>query len=385
MALSRDKFLLAAGGNPAIRIYDTVAATRNSAPPSSDAVGNVDEAVAGTAAAAPNNALASPSTVVTATEPPLRVLEGHRGNVTALGFHPTGRWLWSVGEDCTLRIWQREEAKGPAGFECLREISLRHPISCAALAGDELLFLGDAKGRISAWDVKKFVPLLEVAADEQSSAPLRSVSVSADGRLVASIDQAARLALWLVDRTSSTTSLPTCLRLRRLAGIEAHPGAYATKCLFSPDGRAVLTTSADGLAKLWRIVLPHHRSAESLPLSAPPTTSTTRNDGGDDCGDEDGAFLLPPLGGPIDRTLALGDEVRLELDQVFSGHSKWVWDCAFSADSAYIVTASSDNTARLWDAATAETIAIYSGHTKALTGLALNDLPLDHDLPAPAS
>jgi G protein beta subunit-like protein len=96
-------------------------------------------------------------------------------------------------------------------------------------------------------------------------------------------------------------------------------------------------------------------------------------------------FSSPPLGGPIDHTLALGAEVRLELDQVFSGHSKWVWDCAFSADSAYIVTASSDNTARLWDAATAETIAIYSGHTKALTGLALNDLPLDHDLPASAS
>jgi WD40 repeat protein len=36
---------------------------------------------------------------------------------------------------------------------------------------------------------------------------------------------------------------------------------------------------------------------------------------------------------------------------VFSaaGHTRWVWDCVFSVDAAYLVTASSDATARLWD------------------------------------
>lgn len=60
----------------------------------------------------------------------------------------------------------------------------------------------------------------------------------------------------------------------------------------------------------------------------------------------------------------------------FEGHLKWVWDCAFSADSAYLVSASSDNTARLWSVSSGECICIYTGHTKALTSVALNDLAL---------
>jgi WD40 repeat protein len=37
-----------------------------------------------------------------------------------------------------------------------------------------------------------------------------------------------------------------------------------------------------------------------------------------------------------------------------AGHTRWVWDCVFSVDAAYLVTASSDTTARLWDLTTGE-------------------------------
>ncbi len=39
------------------------------------------------------------------------------------------------------------------------------------------------------------------------------------------------------------------------------------------------------------------------------------------------------------------------------------------------MVASSDNTARLWDLAQGETIRTYTGHTKAITCVALNDFP----------
>ena len=50
-----------------------------------------------------------------------------------------------------------------------------------------------------------------------------------------------------------------------------------------------------------------------------------------------------------------------------------MWDCAFSADSAYLVTGSSDKTAKLWDVKSGEVILEYKGHTKAITAVALND------------
>ena len=60
-----------------------------------------------------------------------------------------------------------------------------------------------------------------------------------------------------------------------------------------------------------------------------------------------------------------------------AGHSRWVWDCVFSVDAAYLVTASSDCSARLWDLSTGEAIRMYSGHHKATVCCALNDSAIE--------
>ena len=112
-----------------------------------------------------------------------------------------------------------------------------------------------------------------------------------------------------------------------------------------------------------------------------------------------------------DKTVKLWNvEENFMLSKTLVGHQRWVWDCAFSADSAYVansllpseedkflreeilkkcaalpgsplwslcrrylVTASSDKTARLWDLETGDAILEYAGHGKALTCVALND------------
>ena len=63
----------------------------------------------------------------------------------------------------------------------------------------------------------------------------------------------------------------------------------------------------------------------------------------------------------------------ISLSSTLSGHTNWIWDAAFSADSSFILTGSSDNTARLWDMSAGEVICIYSGHSKAITAVAIND------------
>lgn len=93
---------------------------------------------------------------------------------------------------------------------------------------------------------------------------------------------------------------------------------YITRVSYSPDGAYLCTCSADSTSKIY------HRASQS----------------------------------PV----------------LIKGHSKWVWDCAFSADSAYLLTASSDCTARLWETATGDPVAVYSGHGKAVTCIALNDV-----------
>ena len=46
---------------------------------------------------------------------------------------------------------------------------------------------------------------------------------------------------------------------------------------------------------------------------------------------------------------------------------------AFCADSGYLVTASSDATARLWNLRTGDVVRQYHGHQSAVTCVALND------------
>lgn len=76
---------------------------------------------------------------------------------------------------------------------------------------------------------------------------------------------------------------------------QAH-SKYITRVLLSPDVQKLATCSADQTAKIWNV-----------------------------------------------------DDKKFSLESTLHGHQRWVWDCAFSADSAYLVTACSDHYARLWE------------------------------------
>ena len=68
------------------------------------------------------------------------------------------------------------------------------------------------------------------------------------------------------------------------------------------------------------------------------------------------------------------DSKSITLTSTLSGNNNyWIWDSAFSADSSFLLTGASDNTARLWDVTAGEVICIYSGHSKAITAVAMND------------
>jgi WD40 repeat protein len=63
-----------------------------------------------------------------------------------------------------------------------------------------------------------------------------------------------------------------------------------------------------------------------------------------------------------DNTARIWDATTAKEIAVLRGHEDPVYSAAFSPDGPRIVTASSDNTARIWDAATAKEIAVLRGH-----------------------
>lgn len=149
--------------------------------------------------------------------------------------------------------------------------------------------------------------------------------------------------------------------------VQAHQG-YITRCAFSPSTDLLATTSSDHTVKIWQFgSLPSPERREQRPRSDEDTDDEHRPTSNDDKGDEI-TFTSD------DDEIAADVETPLLLRETLEGHLKWVWDCTWSADSAYLVSASSDGTARLWSISSGDCICIYTGHTKALTGVALNDL-----------
>jgi len=109
---------------------------------------------------------------------------------------------------------------------------------------------------------------------------------------------------------------------------------YITRILLSPDVKKLATCSADHTAKIWEVEMAQDRA-----------------------GFQEAAGEPKPF--PLEATL--------------SGHQRWVWDCAFSADSAYLVTACSDHYARLWELHSQQVIRQYNGHHRGVVCVALND------------
>ena len=74
-----------------------------------------------------------------------------------------------------------------------------------------------------------------------------------------------------------------------------------------------------------------------------------------------------------DKSIRLWNTATWELTKTMSQHQRWVWDAAFSADSLYLVSVSSDMVGKLWDLRGGDAIRNYNGHSLAVTCVALND------------
>jgi G protein beta subunit-like protein len=202
-----------------------------------------------------------------------------------------------------------------------------------------------------------------------------------------------------------------------VAKFQAHKD-YLTRVLLSPDVKHLATCSADHTAKVWALdpdygpakalaketaakqaagisdkpTSKNGTSAEETTSAAGPNNFTLANVVSSEAreiwkhGDErpdaipntegsaskenDSSAHFPPLpdGPPIDPSTN-----ALFLEATLTSHQRWVWDCAFSADSAYLVTVCSDHYARLWELSTGAIIRQYSGHHRGCVCVALND------------
>ena len=357
LAISPDKRFLAAAANQHVRLYDcSVAAPSNLnlAPGAATATATATATAAGGAAAA----------AAAAAQPqhgganPVATFDGHSGNVTGIAWHCDAKWLVTGSEDGTLKIWDTRTSRAQRVYDH------RAPVNDVVIHPNQgELVSCDQAGSVKVWDLGENGCSHELVPEEE--VPIRSVTVASDGSCLVAGNNKGNVYVWRIQngaygadgqplppgqagQAGQTGQGADFTDLQPVTKFQAHE-KYLTRCLLSPDVRHLATCSADATVKIW---------------------STSR--------------------------------YEFALEKTLVGHQRWVWDAAFSADSAYLVTgkcsrdlffskasqqptltntarcvaASSDHVARLWELASGETVRQYNGHHRAAVCVALNDSSL---------
>lgn len=244
---------------------------------------------------------------------PVTEFEGHTSNVTAVGFQNNSRWVYSGSEDGTIKIFDTRSAGVQRNYENKDKAGIN---SVALHPNQAQLISADQTGTVRVWDLimDKCVAQSKPETDDIA---MRSVSVASNGSMVAACNNVGHCFLWQMESQQTCATLGDHLPLAK----KIHD-TYSLKCVISPDRKLLATASADQTVKIWR---------------------------------------LPDF----------------TLDKILAKHQRWVHDIAFSADSSYLASASSDGRARLWQLSDGEMIRHYTGHTKAIVAVALNDSSLD--------
>lgn len=316
LEISPDKQFIAAAGNPVVRLYE---------------ISNSEARL---------------------------TLEGHKGNITALGFQKEGNFIYTSSEDGTIKLWDLRSSS----FS--RSWNVGSPCNSVCLRTDrDELISGDQNGHVKIWDLGQdgrgcvhsvqpsttpsSATSLSTSQQEENNTTgsgrnndtkpssldikgerldalqskrrvyaddpikIQSVDISDDSRTLVALSTHGLVFAWdpssLVDGT-----------LRPVTQFRAHDlGVYGLHAKISPDSRHLVTTGSDGTAKLWDTITWHQTKLLNQP--------------------------------------------------------KWVWDAAFCADSSYLVTSSSDNVARLWNLRDGDVVRSFFGHSSAVTCVALND------------
>jgi WD40 repeat protein len=293
-------------------------------------------------------------------------LWGHTDYIANVSFSPDGNAIVTSSGDSTARLWTSDgqlvkELKGHS-----------RPLAMALFSPDgKFVVTASADNTVRVWDSLDGKLITEFRGHSQA---VNDVEFSSDGQFIVTADDDQTARLWPFHPGERGTS----------STIESwQHSAAVTSIASSPNGSEVAATTRDG--NLWldgvgmqrsvpfRYLVDRNARVADVRFSPDGQSIATTRGAAGVIYNIDGlrAFVdsnrssfiyRDQMPAPADKkeNQAEPDGVKLE------GHSGDINSVAFSPDGRFVVTASADGTARVWDAATGKTIGELRGHSKSV-------------------
>jgi RNA polymerase sigma factor (sigma-70 family) len=277
----------------------------------------------------------------------------HGGFVHAMAYSSDGRTLTTTSGGGVIRVWDaatgqprpatRNESLGTgAAFALSTDGSLLATDEVSNLAYDP----GPVKLSLSALLSRRIISSLEAIG----GAPLRSITISRDGKRVAAGGGFNNMLVWEIAKGKLIRRLP----------LGSRP-AQCERIALSHDGKLLAARDNRKSLRLWDVESGHEREPLLPDLSYPTSFDFSCDGRVLACGDGRGQIRLwNPLTGKLIRTIAPPN------NQTPQGKIEGIAVLAISSDSTAIATAGDEGSVRLWGATSGELRAelVSPTHTK---------------------
>lgn len=293
----------------------------------------------------------------------------HTGIVTVVKFHPDPKRLQlvSCSDDATVRVW---DLYAQQELACIADHM--NPATCVAFANDGYTLLTSGRDRVvNFWDLR--------------ANKLRQTALVHEGIEGIQVLPDSFACVAKAKKHSSAASTGTDAKAIYFvtAGEE---GALKLWCLAGQSCQQVLVRPAESESLRFSALLLNPTRRELVAVSVDQNLlvfndaleRTTQIIGFND--DILNLKYVPNADGTPSAQLAAAtnsDQIRLlNRDtmscELLSGHSDIVMALAVSPDGKWLVSASKDRTAKVWNVATRECVATCPGHTEALGAIAIS-------------
>ncbi len=252
----------------------------------------------------------------TETGDELLTIPTYSESVYRVAFSPDGSRLSSGGEDNLVKVWDVETGDELLTLSGHKNIILGIDFSpdgtqIATASGDRLVKLWDAN---TGKELNTFFGHDDWVED---------VVYSPDGTRLATASDDRTAKLW--DITTGETLLTYLGHTNLIQGVD-----------FSPDGKHVITTGNDSTTKMWRTTTPdiltgHSDWVNGVAFSPDNSQIVSASD---------------------DYTVKIWDTATGETIKTLFGHTLWVEDATFSKDGKQVVSSSSNGEVFIWDVET---------------------------------